>query len=265
MTAPRPPDRAEGAGGAPVDPPPADVFRAVATVSDRPRSWPILLVVVALAITIVKPWGWGQPPASAATRGTSRASPAEVSPSRPSPARTSLATTPPFGADPAVAVFCLDPTVWQIATSERWRSKKDGAWRDQTVRVWRATEPLPEASGPDDPRIPVTPVLAEGVTALGWCVPVVGEERPAGVATVAMWRVTPAGPIPTSLDRVRPADGPSAFGSMYGPPDTRPGRAGGPLSWPSGRFVFRYRLGAGHDRWFAVDVEIRASDAGPSS
>ena len=51
--------------------------------------------------------------------------------------------------------------------------------------------------GADDPAIPFRPIVSEKVTAIGWCAPVDGGERPPLAATATLFRVTD-GRRPTS-------------------------------------------------------------------
>jgi hypothetical protein len=208
--------------------------------SARPpvETW-IAVAVLALAIAVIKPWA---------------PEPTEVSPGGeavPSQAQshagpTPPPTVPPNSAGPLVALFCLDPASWRIATIERWR--------DQTIRVWRAIEPASVAADPADARIPVFPIVSEGVTALGWCAPVVGADRPDGPATVDVWRLTAAGPVVIRTRNASAADVESSFGGLYRPP----GAAAAGV-WADGTYVFRHRERTGRERWFAVEVELRPS------
>jgi hypothetical protein len=203
----------------------------------------LAVMVVALAIAVVKPWAT-EPPrsASAGAVGEGRAVTGAAVDAGPSP----VPTVRPDSAGPLVAAFCLDPQSWRLATVERWR--------DQTIRVWRAIEPASAATDPDDPRIPVFPIVSEGVTELGWCAPVVGPDRPDGVAPMHVWRRTAAGPVAIPTRNTRSADVESSFGGLYRPP----GPAGTEV-WADGTYVFEHRALTGRERWFAVEVELRAS------
>jgi hypothetical protein len=206
----------------------------------------LALTLIALAAVVVKPWAPDVPGAHpgggvAVTSGT-------PVPSGPSP----IPTVRPDTAGSLVALFCLDPYSWRIATIERWR--------DQTIRVWRAIDPVARASGPDDPRIPIFPVVSEGVTELGWCAPVVGPDRPVGVATITVWRRTPEGSVAIRVTSTRATGVGSSFGGLYLPPGNEDGNGDGDASvWPDGGYVFRYREPDGRERWFAVEVELRPS------
>jgi hypothetical protein len=203
----------------------------------------LAVTVVALSIALLKPWA-SEPPRSpsGAAVAEGRAVTGATGGSGPTP----VPTLRPDSAGPQVAMFCLDPQSWRLATVERWR--------DQTIRVWRAIEPASVAADPADARIPVFPIVSEGVTALGWCAPVVGADRPDGPATVDVWRLTAAGPVVIRTRNASAADVESSFGGLYRPP----GAAAAGV-WADGTYVFRHRERTGRERWFAVEVELRAS------
>jgi hypothetical protein len=201
----------------------------------------LAVALIGLSIIVAKPWGAAEPevvrPGSLPT-GPLR-SPATPQ-GLPSP------TIPPDSAGPLVSSFCLDPRSWRVATTERWR--------DQTIRVWRAIDPATRASGPDDPRIPTFPIVSEGITELGWCAPVVGPDRPSGVAAIRVWLRSAKGSNAMRVSLARPVDDATSFGALYLPP-------GAPVAevWKDGTYVFRYQEPAGRERWFAIEVELRPS------
>lgn len=153
--------------------------------------------------------------------------------------------------------FCLGAGAWQLASLE--------AWRTQDVRVWRAIEPAPDATGPLDPAIPAVPIVAVELTALGWCAPAFGPTRPAGPAGVTAWYVRDTTVTNLQLHQVRPVYGESELGALYVPLTSCPERNicvpllsdSIPGPWVSGRVVFRYiDQGTGSRAWLAADVEI---------
>ncbi len=194
--------------------------------------------VMALGVAFLKPWA-GEAPAQPLVDAL-----APVGGSSIEPGPTPLPTLRPDSAGPLVAQFCLDPFSWRVATIERWR--------DQTIRVWRAIDPIARATDPDDPAIPVFPISSEGVEELGWCAPVIGSERPQGVATIDAWRRLAAGPEALELTATRATGAGASFGSLYLPPALDDGAI-----WADGEYVFRHREATGRERWFAVDVELR--------
>jgi hypothetical protein len=129
-------------------------------------------------------------------------------------------------------------------------------WRDQQIRVWRALEPATTATGPDDPAIPIIPVVSEGLTELGWCAPVRGGGRPSTPAVVTVWFRSAAQARPIVLAISRPIAGRSPFGELYRSPSRS-------TFWSSGTYVFRYEESDRRQHWFAIDVEIRPSPPRP--
>jgi hypothetical protein len=223
---------------------PRGTFSPVA-FTDRPPPlgrW-LALAAIALVLLLVKPWqpaGQGDEGSGA---GGSRGNAPLASNPGPAPAPTSTES-----ADrQAVAAFCLQPGAWLVASVERWR--------DQRIRVWRALTPASAARGPDDPSIPVVAVVSEGLTELGWCAPVSGEDIPSAPVAVTVWLRGPGAAGLIVVDSSRPDSGPSPFGDLYRPPSGSPGSRA--ASWSPGTYVFRYREHDGRVRWFAIAIEIR--------
>jgi hypothetical protein len=230
------------------------VISPVAVAGGQPHlgRW-VALVVIAIALAIAKPWAGLEPPAARVVVPSPTATPS------PTPAPTPRQDT----AGPLVAAFCTDPTRWLVASSEHWRG--------QAVRVWRALDPATSASGPDDPTIPVVPVVSEALDLLGWCAPVVGPDRPVDQAFVGTWLRVRGRAVPVHLVQALPPGDPSAFGQMYAPLEAvvaangaslAPGPEASPIPsapaavWGPGQYVFHYQRAGGFDRWFAIDVEI---------
>ena len=217
--------------------------------------WPtriLVAVAVFLAVAVVKPWQ-GPPPAPAAVPSQAPRS------TRPpaSPAPTAPAAEP-FEAS------CFAGGGWTVTTLE-------GPARNQ-ARTWYSVQPAP-ATGPLDPRIPVTRVYSLDIRTLGYCVARPASPLPVIAATSA-WQVT--GTLATEVRLVRvaaesPAD--ANRGSSFvpaSPPAGAPATQSasptptaavraptvGRPPWPPGRFVFRvdYQGGRVDADWFAVDI-----------
>lgn len=222
------------------------------TIRVRPRSGDssvavaLLAVAVLVGLAILKPWGAGNPEATAAPRPINSVA-VVVTP----------APTEDLTAGGLAAPICLGTGAWRVATLERWRT--------QDVRVWRAIEPVANASGPTDPSIPSVPVVAVELTGLGWCAPSYGPDTPDGPATVTAWFIQGGVASELLLHQVRPAEGTTPIAALYVPltrcpeptvcapllPELVPG------PWVTGRVVFRYvDEGAGRTAWFAAEVEI---------
>jgi hypothetical protein len=208
-----------------------------------PSPFLIGVVIFAIALAVLKPWGGADGP------GTNR----RVVPPRPTP--SPRATTAAEAEEAIVAETCLSSTGWRIATVERWG--------DRTIRSWRAAEPV-TASGPTDPAILPVPTAARAVLALGYCAPVSGD-RPAESATVAVWRLRPDTGAERlyGLSRFAPPVA-SSLGALWVPPGERLGSRGRRepgLAWPPGTYVIRVGPAEGgsggrdgDERWLAAEI-----------
>jgi len=208
----------------------------------------LAIVLAVLALAVVKPWSG--PVTGSSQDRAAMASVTAIARSR-TPTGTPVPTVDPFSAGPEIASICLDPPSWRVATIERWH--------DQTIRVWRAIEPVATAAGPDDARVPVTSLVSEGVIELGWCAPVVAPIRTTGSAAVEVWRRTLDGASAVRVTSQRPESEASPYGDLYGPP-TAPRAA----VWNDGTYVFLHRAPGGQESWFAVAVELRPATGGQS-
>jgi hypothetical protein len=218
-------------------------------VADRGLSIAAGLVALVIGLAVLKPWAPGSTDAPAAV-------PAAV-PRGPTP--TAAATPRPTSDSPEglAGPVCLGASSWRIASLE--------TWRNQDVRVWRAVEPMVDATGPLDPAIPTVPVVGLEIGALGWCAPAYGRERPVGPALVEGWIVIDGAADELELRQVLPVRGitplaalyhpiaPCALGTTCAPGETRPV----PQRWETGRVVFRYAdRGAAATVWFGADIQL---------
>jgi len=209
---------------------------------------PVVGVLVALVVglALLKPWGTaGDPPSPGPPRMVTA----------PTPAPTVLMIDQ--SAEGLAGPVCLGTGAWRVASVE--------TWRDQDVRVWRAIEPVADASGPLDPAIPTAPLFGLEVQALGWCAPVYGQDRPVGPAEVDGWIVRNGVAHVLELRQVLPARGRTAYAGLYVP--ISPCALGVPCApaqtrfvvqrWEPGRVVFRYEdRGADTTFWFGADIEL---------
>jgi hypothetical protein len=140
------------------------------------------LLAAFVVIAVVKPWGGGGP--SRAALAPDQVAPAEVTP-EPTEDRSATGLAMPV---------CLGTGAWRVATLE--------TWRERDVRVWRAIEPITEATGPLDPAIPGVPVVADLLSGLGWCAPAFGDDEPVGPATVRAWIISGGVPGLVALRQV---------------------------------------------------------------
>lgn len=207
-----------------------------------------------ILIAIVKPWGIGEP--------------AVLTPERQAISPTITPTPVPTidqSADGLAASICLGPGSWRIVSLETWRT--------QDVRVWRAIEPVVDASGPLDPTIPSVPIVAVTLSALGWCAPAYGDGRPVGPASVTAWHVRDGIATELGLRRVQPTSGATPIAALYVPLTrcSAPATCAPllpepvPTSWSAGRVVFRYvDKGLARTQWLAADIEIMGAPERPS-
>ncbi len=223
-------------------------FAPVSLPNRRPPvgRWAVVATLLLLGV-VAKPW---QSAADTSLTGGPTAPPRPAS--EPPPA-----ASPSAGAgagDQAaleVAAFCLNTRTWLVASVER----TVGHAGDQRIHVWRVLEPATSADGPDDLAIPDVSIVSEGLTELGWCAPIVGDEAPSPPVEMTTWRRAPGGATRVNLVSSRPATDRTPYGAMYRPPGKGPSSKA--AAWPDGTYVFRYHEADGRDRWFAIDVETR--------
>lgn len=211
-----------------------------------------ILVVAAFLAGVIRPWDWLAPgPASPGSgpAGTSdgAASRPGAGPGAPAAGDGVLGTraapdAPTPATPPAVERTCASPQSWRLAAIQDWGGR--------VARVWAAAEAVP-ADGPEDPRIPFTTIASTGVTAIGWCAPVSGPERPPLAATGTLFRLDAGGPRQLSYDRLEPAV-PHALGELWMPLPQSVGRR---PPWPPGRYVIRLAAPSGtFERYLGVEV-----------
>ncbi|HEV7809896.1 MAG TPA: hypothetical protein VGO64_04795, partial [Candidatus Limnocylindrales bacterium] len=144
-------------------------FAAHRRVAPRDRRPEMLaaLVVLFVVLVIAKPWGSALPAMAPAARTIIAAA------ERPDPS-----PEPDGLAD--LRHECADPLGWRVYSHE--------SWTDERVRAWHRLDPVAGATGPLDPGIPVVGI-GSGTTALGYCSPWSGSERPPADASVVAWRI----------------------------------------------------------------------------
>jgi hypothetical protein len=219
--------------------------RRMARHDRRPE---VLAVVAALlaAVVIVKPWS--EPAAAIAP-----------------PARTVIAVadrpdpTPEPDGLAGLRHDCADPLGWRVYSHE--------IWTDERVRAWHRLDPVAAASGPLDRDIPVVQI-GSGTTALGYCSPWTGSERPPADASVAAWRIVDGAATgdrsgsddrratPLALRSIAPAV-PTVLGALYGliPSHADASETNDTRGWEPGEVVFAVR-GANWQRWWAVNLPV---------
>jgi hypothetical protein len=202
-----------------------------------------VVVAVAVAIVVVKPWSTGPTTSDGSTRFPRSTAAAA---SLPDSSRIAEASGDP---ESAVADICLEVGAWLVTSIERDTGR--------TIRVWRTMQPARQAAGPLDPRIPQMPVRSEAVLELGWCAPDKGLDAPSERASVNVWRTQDG-----TATRIHPVNQlePSAYGALYLPAE--PAASG----WEAGTYVFRHLGSDGQARWFSLRLELRpARTSGPDA
>ena len=232
------------------------VARVRPRLRDSRLSTAVGVVAVLVGLAILKPWGVAAPSPSRAPRLAT-----------PTPVVVTPEPTADVSAEGLASPICLGAGGWRVVSRETWET--------QDVRVWRAIEPAPAATGPLDPVIPSVPIVAVELTALGWCAPAYGPAKPVGPATVSAWWVEGGVATALLLEQLQPATGVTPLAALYLPlggcptnlrcaaPGASPG--GGPAAssppgggaWTTGRVVFHWvDEGAGTEAWLAADISI---------
>ncbi len=219
---------------------------AVTTVGHRGRGPVVATVLIAAAFVLglLRPWDLLAPPARPAgdvapgsggitVAGSVRADP-----------------TPPI--EPSRQLTCAYPSQWRSSTIQDWAGR--------TARVWTAIEVV-EATGPDDPTIPFDPVIAASVTAIGWCAPVDGPDRPPLALTATLYRIQDGRAIPIPYDRLEPGE-PDALGELWLPQALGVGNR---PTWAMGRYVIELRSASGaYRRFLGLELMDHVVRPGPS-
>lgn len=220
----------------------------------RPGRGPLLavvLVVAAFAVGLVRPWDWlatsapgarADPSAAADGSGAGRAGPgAGEASSDAGPSADDGSSADP-AAEGSPSTTCASPLGWRAATIESWSGRQ--------AHVWTAADAV-AASGPADPGIPFRPIVAETVSAIGWCAPVVGGERPPLAATATLFRVRDGAAVAIPYDRLEPS-APNALGELIVPPAPATGSR---PPWAPGRYVIRLAApGGSYVRYLGMEV-----------
>ncbi len=240
--------------------------RPIVTGADPRRLQLVIAVLVVVIVALViRPWSDGvhRPapgPVTRPSRSAAVASPAKAS-DGPAAGHIASSTVGSTNGDTSfLRVSCGSPDGWRATTVQQWPD------RALPVRSWIAIEPVP-ASTPLDPAIPLAPVAADVVTAIGYCAPLEARLQPPAGATASLWavgrgvasRLTPVPLDPTSLFRQ---------GALWLPPPelmaSSPGH-GDAHSWPPGRYVIEIRAPARQfDRWLGLEI-LDLAPAGPSN
>jgi hypothetical protein len=243
-----------------------------------------VLIVLAFAVGLVRPWDWfglGADSASPSAGASASAAAVVDTPAAATLAPPSASAAPVI--DAAAAQTCDYPQSWRTATLQDWAGRR--------ARVWTAVDAV-EATGPLDSAIPFTAVGGSQFSAIGWCAPVDGPGRPPDDAVGTLFRVAggkavreavtllePASPnplagllAPAGVAAPSSAASASAAASSVASPvasggaaSRSPGVSASPAgsagatgtTWPTGRYVIELATPDGTwVRW--IGVELRA-------
>lgn len=226
----------------------------------------IVILVAVIVLLLIRPWGGGGGPAAVAPVSTFAVESALAGSGSGSAAVNAAAKS----ATPAPGAGSERPAARHVScgSQDGWRATTVQQWPDRVlpVRSWIAIVPT-EATGPADPAIPLAPVAANRVTAIGYCAPLEAQLQPPAGASATLWtlapdgamRLTPVGLDPVSLVR-------QGVLWLPAPELASVPREGGPAAWPAGRYVIEIAdPGRGFDRWLGieiVDFERRAGNGG---
>jgi hypothetical protein len=217
---------------------------SVQRVGSRGRSATItgVLLVAAFALGLVRPWDWlGAGASSGTANPPDRSAGVAAGIATPQP---TASPTPGPGTDAAAAETCAYPQSWRSATLQRWAGRE--------AQVWTAVEAV-SASGPSDPAIPFQVVGGDEFRAIGWCAPVLGDDRPPLDARGRLFRLDGANADEVAYRLIAPA-APNALGELLAPdgPD--------PAFWPPGRYVFELATPTGSwQRWLGLELREAGS------
>ena len=208
---------------------------AIRPVAKRGRgpTFTIALVVLAFVLGVVRPWDWlpnGGAASDARPGGEAAATGAPVTGSDDAggtgAAQAGPTPTPAPGSVEAAAQVCAYPQGWRSATLQNYAGRR--------ALVWTAVDAV-SATGPLDPSIPFEGVAGDTFTAIGWCAPVDGPDRPPDGTTARLFRVADGRATPEPYVRLHPAAA-NPLGELWGPvgsPAASPGTGATPAASPA--------------------------------
>ena len=122
------------------------------------------------------------------------------------------------------------------------------------LRRWLEVDPLQQASGPGDQRIPFVTIVSDRIAGIGYCAPPDGNDGPPDGARFDAWRLDSGGaPVPVPLHRTTLGSTSTIRVPVYIGADPP---AGTIAHWPAGRYIFAVEStdpGA-YGRWFGVEI-----------
>lgn len=227
---------------------------AVRPVASRGRGVIVAAVLVVLAFVagLVRPWDFlGGTPAADQPTGS-----AAIAESTPGPGgSTNPGDQGPTGT--AKPPTCGYPMGWRSATLQ--------VWGGQRAQVWSAVEVVDHAAGAGDSAIPFNVVAGDDFTAIGWCAPVAGDERPPNATQGRLFGFGIDGAVAELPYRRLEPPAPSALGELWVPVVAAPGPSGAGPAWSPGRYVIELATADGSwTRWLGIELR-KVSQNGASS
>lgn len=206
----------------------------------------IALVVLAMTVAAIKPWGVPESEAAGAT-GRDPESSTITDEAASVTAQPGAAAPVPWPARPSLTEkTCGRPMAWRAATIER-----EG---DRTIKVSSAVEVV-AASGPSDRAISFRRIVARDVSVLGYCAPVAGDDRPPVAIDPEVWMRDGGRFVRLATVEVRsPLE--DGLGTLWMPAFGDPAR--GARLWAPGRYVIRLGSEGSYERWLGVDIVVPA-------
>ena len=227
---------------------------AVRPVASRGRGAIVaaVLVVLAFVVGLVRPWDLlgGSSPADQPTGSGAIAegTPGPGDSTNPGDQGPTATAKPPT---------CGYPTDWRSATLQLWGGRR--------ARVWSAVDVEPRATGPADPSIVLNVVAGDDFTAIGWCAPVAGDERPPNGVQGRLFGFGVDGAIADLPYRRLEPPAPSALGELWVPVVAAPGSSGTSPAWSPGRYVIELATADGSwTRWLGIELRKVPQNGVPS-
>jgi len=218
--------------------------------SARGATLAALLILVAFVVGLVRPWDL--------LVDTS-------TPARPLPQASGAAgpgTPPPDGTGDAGPIASAAGTAPTCGYPQAWRSAVLQTWAGRHARVWPAADVATSAAGPQDPSIPFNVIAGEDFTALGWCAPVSGVERPPVRAQGRLFRVAADGAATEVGYRRLEPPAPSSLGELWVPEGSA---ASAGTEWPPGRYVIQLAASDGTwERWLGIELRAVSASSEPA-
>jgi hypothetical protein len=220
----------------------SDELQVIGRGGSRALTIPAIVVVIGLVLAIFKPWGTVLPRESDndSSSGVTASSAPSTSPS-PEVAAVVAARE--------LERMCAAPSGWRLSTLQMWTG------RTRPIRSWAVVQPV-EADRPTDRRIPIIPVAADRIAAIGYCAPESGEDVPPADAKAELYEIDSIAHL-VSARRIEPRIE-TPMGVLWAP-GSNTGRRDplGRRSWSDGVYVIHiFNPSGSFDRWLGGELRI---------